>query len=247
MSNFLKIILVIFFALVLAMDDNHDPFANIKKDLGLSNEASEPVSQKPAQTDQDDLQTSNMKKKWKAPPGYFTQAKKNQRSFERIKRKNPKLNEEEVKEIMNATQRKWKHPPNYHRKDVFIERKKKAIMKQHPNIQPETAEKEANEHYVEFVKGRRERVENKKEENRKTREYIKSVDKDLASSILITASNKKKDWIERRTKWLKTRNPDWKHSEAEGQAYKQYDGKRAKENIRRRERYRQNKLQQNQQ
>lgn len=231
MIHFVLSIVLIIVSTVEAMDV--DPFSDIKQALSLSKGSIESHPTKSSQTDEPEV--TSRKKKWIPPPGYYSRENREKRFYKTLKRKKPTLDENEIQVKVNEYRKKYKTPPNHFKKDVFIERHTNKILEQDPTIQHENAKSEATEKYNAYLKKVLERDDHKKMKNKPAKELVESIDKDLASTMTIRLSNKKQDWIERRTRWLKKRDKTLSHSDAAAQAQMLYAKKQAKETARRRE------------
>ncbi|PWN38530.1 uncharacterized protein FA14DRAFT_183887 [Meira miltonrushii] len=253
MWSHVVLILVGFCAVVSTMDK--DPFAGLKKDLSLSPDSVSTIDKDPFAGLKKDLSLSpdstdspavpqsrwkeseitSGKKKWIAPPGYYTSEKKDARMLAGLKRKNPTLSEEEVQQLFKTKkENKWKYPQDHFRKDIFIERIKQKILKKNPEVQPDAAEKDATGKYTDYMKQKSIVMRKQRVAMKKAKEYVKSIDGDLAKTMRVRVSNKKVDWIARKTRWLKKTNKSLTKSDAEEEAHNQFAEKRKKEALRKR-------------
>lgn len=216
-----------------------DPYDNIRKELGLTQEPNHPppVVDKETETQPADTDKPDNKKKWKPPPGYFTNASREQRSIARVLKENPNYSKEEARDIAKSQKKpRWKPPADYFHKDGFIERQKRKMLKIDPTTNSDTIHIKANEAYEKHKEAQKAKSKNRRDEFRKTKQYVKSFDSDLAKSMQIYYPNTKQAWIERRIGNLKKKYPQLEPSEIHKNAQNQYLHKLERENFNRRKR-----------
>lgn len=147
--------------------------------------------------------------------------------------------DEKVKNAKQTTTSKPRrpYPKHYYRKDKIIERNKVSLMKANKDMDPETAEKGATKLYEVYMQRKKENNERVRKSNKEAKQFIQSVDKDLAKSMSYKSSRSKENWITRRIQRIKDENTDLTHSQAESQAHLQYHEKNQKDLQKKRDKY----------
>ncbi|PWN38529.1 uncharacterized protein FA14DRAFT_177793 [Meira miltonrushii] len=128
-------------------------------------------------------------------------------------------------------------PKDYYRKDNYIERRKRTLMRINTTMDPETAQKGAIKSYETYLQRQRVKVSNMRDTYRKAKEYVQSVDPELAKTMHMGLPNTKDNWITRRIKKLQKYDINLTHSDALTQAQAQFLDKRKKDRESNRKRY----------
>ncbi|PWN38528.1 uncharacterized protein FA14DRAFT_183881 [Meira miltonrushii] len=223
---------------VLMLVSGMNPYENICKELGLAVDHDNLIGD---YQDQNVEQTTasageGKKGKWKAPPGYFSNAAREQRQFRKVMKDNPSFTEEEVKRTVHTLALNKKPNAGYYKKDAFIERKKKSITKGDPTMNQDVVHVKATKEYENFLKGQRDRQMNRRAALREAKRYLESIDSSLGKSFRVYSDNRKEAWIGRRVDRLKRKDPQLKQSDAYSHVYSQYLRKLERDKITRKQR-----------
>lgn len=126
------------------------------------------------------------------------------------------VNKAKFEKVATATTRRktYRRPKGFQNKDKMIERHTEFFLKRNPNLKIEEAKLMAIKSYNTYIEKQRQRSKIKSQRHKERKEFINSVDPELAKFTTRDRSTKKVHFIAHKEQQIKQKYPGISHADA---------------------------------